>query len=171
MNRTKITQLVKASVLPAVRRDIAALARSVNCMNIIKATPIQLGREKYLYGRTVMLGGIWSRFLDDKDGTYLAMPAEELRDLWETFKVYAKSTFKNYTMVLKNEVIKENKNWPEPWKIIQRKHIQRDYYCRILKLITQWTQMYFGNLTHCHPFEFFKIHLDPLKIEIRKIKI
>jgi len=57
-----------------------------------------------------------SIFLDDKDGTYLAMSAEELRDIRETFKVDAKSAFKNYTMVLKNEVMRENKNWPKPWK-------------------------------------------------------
>ena len=58
-----------------------------------------------------------SIFLDDKDGTYLAMSAEKFRVLRETFKVYTKSTFKNYTMVLKNEVTKENKNWLEPWKV------------------------------------------------------
>ena len=38
MNRTKVTQLVKASVLPAVRRVIAALAKSVDCMNRTKVT-------------------------------------------------------------------------------------------------------------------------------------
>ena len=49
INRTKITQLVKAGVLPVVRKDIAALAKRVDCMNIIKVTPIQPEREKKLY--------------------------------------------------------------------------------------------------------------------------
>ena len=57
MNRTNVTQLVKASVLPAVRRAIAAIAKNVNRINRTKATPIQPGREKNLYRRTVMLGG------------------------------------------------------------------------------------------------------------------
>ena len=85
-------------------------------MNRTKATPIQPGRKKPIWKDSDARRELKSIFLDDKDGTYLAMPAEELRDLRETFKVYAKSTFKNYTMVLKNEVMKENKNWPEPWK-------------------------------------------------------
>ena len=110
MIRTKVTQLVKASVLPAVRRVIAALAKSVNCMNIIRATPIQPGRKTPIWKDSDARRELKSIFLDDKDGTYLAMPAEELRDLRETFKVYTKSIFKNYTMVLKNEVRKENKN-------------------------------------------------------------
>ena len=54
--RTKVTQLVKASVLPAVRRVIATIAKNVNRINRTKATPIQPG-EKNLYGRTVILGG------------------------------------------------------------------------------------------------------------------
>ena len=41
----KVTQLVIASALPAMRRDIAALAKNVDYMNIIKTTPIQPGRK------------------------------------------------------------------------------------------------------------------------------
>ena len=35
-----ITRLVKASVLPAVRRVIAAIAKSVDCMNRTKVTQL-----------------------------------------------------------------------------------------------------------------------------------
>ena len=114
MNRTKLTQLVKASVLPAVRRDITA-ATSINCINIIKATPIQPEREKPIWKDIDARRELKLIFWDDKDRKYHAMPVEELRDLQEFFKVYTKSIFKNYTMVLKNEVMKENKNWPKPW--------------------------------------------------------
>ena len=105
---------------------------------------------------------------------YLVMPVEELRDLQETFKVYAKSTFKNYTMVLKNEVMKENKNWPGPWKDntaeahaktlllkdVETHHVMNsDVFWKLDLLFQQY------------PLGFFKIHLDWLKMEIEKIKI
>ena len=46
MIRTKVTQLIKSSVLPAVRKVIAALAKSADCMNRTKVT--QLIKENVL---------------------------------------------------------------------------------------------------------------------------
>ena len=70
-------------------------------------------------------------------------------------------------MVLKNEVIKENKNWPKPWKDntvemhtktlslqdFETHHAMNSDTLRKLDLLFQ----------QC-PLEFFKIHLDWLKI-------
>lgn len=55
--------------------------------------------------------------LNDSDQKYLAMSAEKLQKLKPSFSIYQKSKFKGYVMTLKNEVMKENKNWPKPWNI------------------------------------------------------
>ena len=97
------------------------------------------------------------------------MLAEEMQDLQGTFKVYTKSTFKNFTMVLKNEIMKENKNWPESQKdntaeahaktlLLQdfetHHAMNSDVFWKLDPLIQQY------------PLEFFEIHLDWLKIEV-----
>ena len=101
------------------------------------------------------------------------MPAEELRDLRETFKVYAKSTFKNYTMVLKNEVMKENKNWPEPWKDNTAEAHAKTLLLQDFETHHAMNSDVFWKLDPLfqqYPLEFFEIHLDQLKIEIEKNK-
>ena len=143
-------------------------------MNIIKATQIQPGREKNPIWKDSDPGReLKSIFLDDKEGTYLAMPAKELQDLQETFKVYAKSTFKNYTMVLKNEVMKENKNQPKPWKDNTAEAHAKTFLLQDFETHHAMNSDVFWKLDPLfqqYPLEFFETHLDQLKIEIEKNK-
>ena len=56
-----------------------------------------------------------SMLVVDRDGEYLHMTAENLQKLSPAFGVYQKGKFKEYVITLKNEVMKEKKNWPDPW--------------------------------------------------------
>ena len=114
-----------------------------------------------------------SMLLNDKDRKYLFMSAEKLQKLKPSFGAYQKGKFKDYAMALKSEVMKENKNWPEPWK-----DSRSEGHAKSL-LLNDFDTHYTMNskknwelspLFQQYPFEYFEIHLNRLKKQMAKNK-
>jgi|TARA_B110001452_G_scaffold129238_1_gene107437 hypothetical protein len=111
---------------------------------------------------------------DDDSWVYLAMPAEELQELRESFKVYQKSKFKGYVISLKNEVMKVNPNWPHPWE----KSPAKDHAKSLLMEDSDGTYQSkdsktFWNLSplfQAYPLENFEKYLSTMKSAIRENK-
>ena len=76
--------------------------------------------------------------------------------------------------VMKTKVMKENKNWPEPWKdntaeAHSKTLLLQDFETHhAMKSDVFWK---LDPLFQQYSLEFFKIHLDWLKIEIKRRKI
>ena len=86
--------------------------------------------------------------LNDSNRKYLAMSAEKLQKLKPSFGVYQKSKFKGYVMTLKNKVMKENKNWPEPWNIQLEGHA-KSFFLNDFETHYTMDPKFFGNYPLC----------------------
>lgn len=99
------------------------------------------------------------------------MPAEKLRDLRETFTVFTNSKFKKYMMVLKNKVMKENKNWPEPWEDSTAKENAKLLLLQDFETYYNMDSDTFWKLEllfQQYPFKYFEVQLNKLKPVIKR---